>query len=47
MIGIKLASYRKKDWKQFVKTIADRNGMHGTLHDLHKDFEKTKRDLTN
>ena len=47
MIGIKLAYYRKKDWKRFVKIIADRESMHDTWHDWHKDFEKTKRDLTN
>jgi len=37
----------KKDWKRFVKTIADRESMHDTWDDWHKDFEKTKRDLTN
>ena len=47
MIGIKLAYYRKKDWKRFVKIIADRERMHYTWHDWHKDFEKTKQDLTN
>lgn len=47
MIGIKLAYYRKKDWKRFVKTIADRESMHDTWQDWHKDFEKTKLDLTN
>jgi hypothetical protein len=40
MIGIKLAYYRKKDWKRFVKIIADRESMHDTWHDWHKDFEK-------
>lgn len=47
MIGIKLAYYRKKDWKRFIKIIADRESMHDTWHDWHKDFEKTKRDFTN
>ena len=30
-----------------MKTIADRESMHDTWDDWHKDFEKTKRDLTN
>jgi len=47
MIGIKLAYYRKKDWKRFVRIIADRESMHGTWNDWHKDFEKAKRDLIN
>ncbi len=47
MIGIKLAYYRKKDWKRFVKIIADRESMHDTWHDWHKDFEKIKRDFIN
>ena len=47
MIGIKLAYYRKKDWKRFVKIIDDRESMHDTWHDWHKAFEKTKLDLIN
>ncbi len=47
MIGIKLVYYRKKDWKRFVTIIVDRESMHYTWHNWHKDFEKTKRDLTN
>ena len=47
MIGIKLAYYRKKDWKRFVKIIDDRERMHDTWYDWHKDFEKTKRNFTN
>lgn len=46
MIGFKLAYYRKKDWKRFIKIIADRESMHDIWHDWHKDFEKTKRGLT-
>ena len=47
MIGIKLAYYRKKDWKRFVKINDDRESMHDSWHDWHKDFKKTKRYLTN
>jgi diphthamide synthase (EF-2-diphthine--ammonia ligase) len=47
MIGIKLAYYKKKDWKRFVKIIADRESMHDTWHAWNKDYERTKRDLTN
>jgi hypothetical protein len=41
MIGIKLAFYRKEDCKRFIKIIDDRESM----HDRHKAFLKTKRDL--
>ena len=47
MIVVKLAYYRKKDWKRFLKIISDRESMHDTWYDWHKDFEKVKRDLTN
>lgn len=45
MIGIKLAYYRKKDWKRFINIIDDKESMHDTWHDWHKAFEKTKTDL--
>ncbi len=45
MIGIKLAYYRKKDWKRFVKIIDDRESMHDTWIEWHKAFLKAKRDL--
>ena len=45
MTGVKLAYYRRKDWKRFIKLIDDRETMHDTWHDWHKAFEKTKRDL--
>ena len=47
MIGIKLAFYRKKDWKRFINLIDDRESMHDTWHDWNKAFEKTKHDLIN
>lgn len=47
MIGIKLAYYRKKDWKRLIKIIDDPESMHDTWHDWHTDFETTKRDLIN
>lgn len=45
MIGIKLAYYRKKDWKRFIKIIDDRENMHDTWNEWHKAFLKTKKDL--
>jgi hypothetical protein len=47
MIGVKLAYYRKKDWKRFVNIIDDRESMHETWYDWHKGYEKAKRDLIN
>ncbi len=46
MMVINIAYYRKKDWKRFIKIIADRESMHDTWHDWHRDFKETKRDLT-
>ena len=45
MIGIKLAYYRKKDWKRFIKIIDDRESMHDTWNEWHKAFLKAKKDL--
>nr|WP_321357594.1 hypothetical protein [uncultured Draconibacterium sp.] len=45
MIGIKLAYYRKKDWKRFLKIIDDRESMHDTWVEWHKDFLKVKNEL--
>lgn len=45
MVTLKLAYYRKTDWRRFVKMIDDRESMHPTWHQWHKDFEKAKRDL--
>lgn len=47
MNGIKLAYYRKEDWKRFTRIIADRDNMHGNWNDWHKAFQKMKKDLTN
>ena len=30
MTGVKLAYYRKNDWKRFIKIIDDRENMHDT-----------------
>ncbi len=45
MISIRVAYYRKKDWKRFIEMIDDREKMHNTWHEWNKDFEKTKREL--
>ncbi len=47
MLGIKLAYYRKKDWKQFIDSVDDRESMHDTWKDWHKSYLKAKSDLTN
>lgn len=46
MIGVKLAYYRKKDWEKFLKIIDDRESMHDTWSEWHKDFQKVKNELT-
>ena len=46
MIGVKLAYYRKKDWKRFLKIIDDRESMHDTWNEWHQDFLKLKKELT-
>lgn len=45
MIGIRLAYYRKKDWKRFIKKIEDRESMHNNWNEWHKAFLKTKEKL--
>ena len=45
MIGVKLAYYRKNDWKRFIKIIDDRENMHDTWKEWHLDFLKMKRNL--
>ena len=45
MIGIKLAYYRKKDWKRFLKIIDDSESIHDTWDEWHKAFLKAKKDL--
>jgi hypothetical protein len=46
MIGVKLAYYRKKDWKRFLKIIDDRESMHDTWNEWLQDFLKLKKELT-
>lgn len=46
MIGVKLAYYRKKDWKRFLNLIDDRESMHDTWNEWHQDFLKLKKELT-
>lgn len=43
MIVLRLAYYRRKDWKRFVRMIDDRESMHDTWHDWHEEYERTKR----
>ncbi|MGV8136824.1 MAG: hypothetical protein AB2L20_16565 [Mangrovibacterium sp.] len=45
MIGIKLAYYRKKDWKRFIDSIDDKESIHDTWKEWHKSYLKAKKDL--
>ena len=45
MTGIKLAYYRKKDWKRLINSIDDRESMHDTWKEWHKSYLKTKDKL--
>ena len=45
MTEIKLAYYRKKDWKRFLRIIDDRERMHDTWNEWHKAFLKLKKYL--
>jgi len=46
MINVKVAYYRKKDWKRFLRTIDDRESMHNSWIEWHQGFLKLKEDLT-
>lgn len=45
MVGIKMASYKKEDWKRFVEIIDDRESMHDTWKEWQKAFLKAKKGL--
>lgn len=45
MIGVKLAYYRKKDWKRLLDTIDDKESMHATWKEWHKSFLDGKNKL--
>lgn len=44
-IPVKLVYYREKDWDRFLNSIDDRERMHDTWNEWHKDFLKTKMGL--
>jgi hypothetical protein len=45
MIALKMAYYRKQDWKRFIRSIDDRETMHDTWKDWHTSFLKTKSEF--
>lgn len=45
MFGIKLAYYKKQDWKRFTEIIDDRQSMHDTWKEWHKAFLKLKNNF--
>ncbi len=42
---VNLAYYRRKDWKNFLKMIDDKDSMHDSWEDWHKSFLRTKQIL--
>ena len=46
MVGIKMAYYKKKDWKRFLKLIDDRENMHETWEEWERAYKKTKKELS-
>ena len=45
MVGIKIAYYKKKDWKQFVESVDDKEKLHDTWYEWKKDFDNMERTL--
>lgn len=45
MLEVKLAFYRKEDWKRFIDSIDDRESMHDSWKDWHKAYLKAKSQL--
>ena len=43
MYGIKLAFYKKQDWKRFIEIIDDRETMHETWKQWHKAYLKLRK----
>ena len=42
---INLAYYKEKDWKRFLELIDDRDSIHDTWKEWHKEYLKTKNEL--
>ena len=42
---IKLAYYRKNDWRKLLELIDDRESMHDTWEEWHKSYLKAKQGL--
>ncbi len=45
MIGVKIAYYRKEDWKRLLEIIEDKESMHDSWSDWHRDYLKAKKGL--
>ncbi|NEN22338.1 hypothetical protein G3O08_02325 [Cryomorpha ignava] len=41
-MGIKIAYYKKSDWDRVTKTMDDREKMHDTWQEWHKEYLKVK-----
>lgn len=40
--SIKLAYYHKRDWKKLLESADDRDNMHDTWEDWHKDYLRAR-----
>ena len=45
MNHINLAYYRKRDWERFLASADDRDKLHETWKDWHRDYKKIKKKL--
>jgi hypothetical protein len=43
--SVKMAYYRKEDWKRFLKSIDDRKSMHETWEEWHEAYSNAKKEL--
>jgi len=45
MTAVKIAYYRKEDWKKLLEIIDDKKSMHESWNQWFKAFTKAKKDL--
>jgi len=45
MTGVKIAYYRKEDWKRLLEIIDDKESMHDTWSEWHRAYSKAKTGL--
>lgn len=42
---VKLAYYRREDWKRLLRSIDDKDRMHESWKDWHSEYQKAKKEL--